>query len=102
MEEMYVMKAAKLTSGPHGGGGGADRGQGLQHCITDVRNYVDSLVQVRGGGADAAKAMQDFDDEVVARGAKAVQQSLQEAEKSFDLETIRKMLMVTQGHGRSA
>ncbi|GJN77154.1 hypothetical protein PLIIFM63780_000643 [Purpureocillium lilacinum] len=78
------------------------RGQGLQHCITDVRNYVDSLVQVRGGGADAAKAMQNFDDEVVARGAKAVQQSLQEAEKSFDLETIRKMLMVTQGHGRSA
>ncbi|UNI13940.1 hypothetical protein JDV02_000627 [Purpureocillium takamizusanense] len=78
------------------------RGQGLQHCITDVRNYVDSLVQVRGGGAKAAKAMQDFDDEVVARGAKAVRQSLQEAEKSFDLETIRKMLMVTQGHGRSA
>ncbi|KAJ6446716.1 peptidyl-prolyl cis/trans isomerase [Purpureocillium lavendulum] len=77
------------------------RGQGLQHCITDVRNYVDSLVRVRGG-ADAAKVMQELDDEVVARGAKAVQQSLQEAEKSLDLETIRKMLMVTQGHGRSA
>ncbi|KND93465.1 hypothetical protein TOPH_01954 [Tolypocladium ophioglossoides CBS 100239] len=80
------------------------RGQGFQHCITDVCNYVDGLVKLRDAGAtvDADKVMQDYDDEVVERGAKAVRQSLLEAEKSFDLETIQKMLMVTQGHGRSA
>ena len=85
----------------------ADRGQGFQHCITDVCNYIDGLVQLRGAAAadanaDAEKVMQDYDDEVVERGANAVRQSLQEAEKSFDLETIGKMLMVTKGHGRSA
>ena len=91
--------AYKLTSGPS-----ADRGQGFQHSITDVAKYVDSLVQLREAGWDAearARLIGDYDSEMIERGAKAVQQSLQEAEKSLDLETIGKMLMVTKGHGAS-
>ena len=82
----------------------ADRGQGFQHSITDVAKYVDSLVQLREAGWDAAtraRLIGNYDSEMVERGAKAVQQSLQEAEKSLDLETIGKMLMVTKGHGES-
>jgi hypothetical protein len=68
-----------------------------------VCNYVDGLVRLRdAGAADTEKVMQDYDDEVVERFAKAVWQSLQEAETSFDLETIWKMLMVTRGHEGTA
>lgn len=46
--------------------------------------------------------MAAFDTEMIARGAKAVNESLQEARKSLDVETVKKMQMATQGHGRSA
>jgi hypothetical protein len=42
-----------------------------------------------------------YDDEMIGRGAKAVQESLAEAKKSFDIETVKKMLMATRGHGKS-
>ena len=44
--------------------------------------------------------MDAFDDEVVKRGANAVEQSLWEAEKSLDIDTVKQMLMVTRGHGK--
>jgi hypothetical protein len=82
-----------------------DRGQGFQHSITDVDNYVNALIQLRSSGSVAASRdviFEAYDSEMVERGAKAVQQSLIEAEKSLDLETVKKMLMMTQGHGKSA
>jgi hypothetical protein len=45
--------------------------------------------------------MTAYDSEMIERSAKAVKQSLQEAEYSMNLETVGKMLMVKQGHGRS-
>lgn len=45
--------------------------------------------------------MAKYEEEMIRRGGKAVQESLAEAKKSFDLETVKKMLMVTQGHGKS-
>jgi ABC-type arginine transport system permease subunit len=81
-----------------------DRGQGFQHSITDVDNYVNALIQLRTSDSDAAlkaKIFGAYDSEMIERGAKAVQQSLMEAEKSLDLETVKRMLMVTQGHGKS-
>jgi hypothetical protein len=62
------------------------------------------LIQLRGNN-DASvreRAVSAHDAELIERGAKAVKQSLQEAEYSLDINTIQKMLMVTKGHGRSA
>jgi ABC-type arginine transport system permease subunit len=81
-----------------------DRGQGFQHSITDVDNYVNALIQLRSSDSDAAskeKIFGAYDSEMIERGAKAVQQSLMEAEKSLDLEGVKRMLMVTQGHSKS-
>jgi len=84
--------------------GREDRGQGLQHAIEDVKNYVQALLQLSECADPAAreKVMSAFDAELIERGAKAVEQSLQEAERSFNIETVGKMLMATKGHGKLA
>lgn len=82
-----------------------DRGQGFQHSITDVDKYVTALTEINKSSSDFVlreKLMAKYEDEMIRRGGKAVQESLAEAKKSFDLETVKKMLMVTQGHGKSA
>lgn len=82
-----------------------DRGQGFQHSITDVDNYVNALIQLRSSSSDVASREMIFsayDSEMIERGAKAVQQSLAEAEKSLDLAKVKEMLMMTQGHSKSA
>ncbi|KAG6007143.1 hypothetical protein E4U21_006327 [Claviceps maximensis] len=81
------------------------RGQGFQHSITDVDNYVETLTRLElagGGDARRANALMNYDAEMISRGAKAVQQSLEEAEKALDPDKIKDMLMVTKGHGKSA
>ncbi|KAG6038656.1 hypothetical protein E4U41_003972 [Claviceps citrina] len=81
------------------------RGQGFQHSITDVGNYVETLTRLGlAGDGDAlrAKALMDYDAEMIGRGSKAVQQSLEEAEKALDPDKVKDMLMVTRGHAKSA
>ncbi|KAJ9156099.1 Transient receptor potential cation channel subfamily M member 4 [Pleurostoma richardsiae] len=81
------------------------RGQGFQHAITDANNYLDALLKLRNSGGGATlreEAITAYDTEMIERGGKAVTQSLREAENSIDLETVGKMLMARQGHGRSA
>ncbi|OAQ95688.1 hypothetical protein LLEC1_04300 [Akanthomyces lecanii] len=79
------------------------RGQGFQHSITDVDNYVNALLQLHadaGNNASRADVMDAFADEVVKRGVNAVEQSLCEAEKSLHIDTVTQMLMATRGHGK--
>ncbi|CRG91781.1 Transient receptor potential cation channel subfamily M member 4 [Talaromyces islandicus] len=82
------------------------RGQGFQHAITDASNYVDALLKLRSSerktGIERSETMTAYDTEMIERTAKAVKQSLQEAELSMNLETVSKMLMAREGHGRSA
>jgi 2-polyprenyl-6-methoxyphenol hydroxylase-like FAD-dependent oxidoreductase len=76
------------------------RGQGFQHAILDVSQYLDALVKIREGAA-LESAISAYDADMIGRGAKAVQQSVQEAEFSMDPKTVGQMLMARQGHGRS-
>lgn len=46
--------------------------------------------------------MTAYDTEMIERTSKAVKQSLHEAEFSMNIETVSKMLMAKQGHGKSA
>ena len=81
------------------------RGQGFQHSITDVDNYVRALSGLGSSPTDAGlreKILAEYDAEMVERGSKAVRQSLDEAEKCLDMGRINQMLMATAGHGRSA
>jgi hypothetical protein len=70
----------------------------------DASNYVDVLLQLRDSRDTElrGRVMAAFDMEMVERGAKAVNESLQEATKSLNPETVGKMHMATRGHGRSA
>ncbi|KAK4450213.1 hypothetical protein QBC34DRAFT_77606 [Podospora aff. communis PSN243] len=77
------------------------RGQGFQHAIVDADNYVDALIKIRDAGETKEAVFAAYNEEMVERGAKAVVQSLKEAELSMDLESVNKMLMVRQGHGKS-
>lgn len=78
------------------------RGQGFQHAILDASQYLDALIKVREGAGTRAQAISAYDADMIERGAKAVQQSLQEAEFSMDLKTVNNMLMARKGHGQSA
>lgn len=63
------------------------------------------MLKIKDSGSDPAikdATIKAYDAEMIDRGAKAVTQSLKEAENSIDLETVGRMLMLKQGHGRSA
>jgi 2-polyprenyl-6-methoxyphenol hydroxylase-like FAD-dependent oxidoreductase len=78
------------------------RGQGFQHAVLDAERYVQALISVRDGKSKREKAVHAYTAEVVERGAKAVRQSLSEAELSMDLESVQKMLLAKMGHARTA
>ncbi|KAK0743080.1 hypothetical protein B0T18DRAFT_414364 [Schizothecium vesticola] len=78
------------------------RGQGYQHAVLDAQRFVEALVSVREGRVGREEAIKAYTDDVVERGAKAVTQSLKEAEMSMDLESIKNSIMARQGHGKAA
>lgn len=78
------------------------RGQGYQHAVLDAQRFVEALVSVREGKVGREEAIKAYTDDVVDRGAKAVTQSLKEAEMSMDLESIKNSIMAKQGHGKAA
>ncbi len=66
-------------------------------------NYVNALVELHataGNSPSRVDVMGAYDDEVVKRGANAVEQSLCEAERSLHIDTVKQMLMATRGHGK--
>ncbi|KAK1546579.1 hypothetical protein CPAR01_00546 [Colletotrichum paranaense] len=79
------------------------RGQGLQHAIIDVQNYINTLSRLRDVREVTSRknTMEAYGADVVERGSVAVAQALKEAENSLNPDTVGNMLMVTQGHGRS-
>ena len=78
------------------------RGQGFQHAVADAERFVEALVSVRDGGKGRREAVRAYSDDAVERGAKAVTQSLKEADMSMDLDSVMKMMMAKKGHAKSA
>jgi hypothetical protein len=62
------------------------------------------MVKIRDSENPTARetVMNEFDAEVIERGATAVKQSVQDAEYSLDPKTVANMLMVKTGLARSA
>ncbi|EGO60075.1 hypothetical protein NEUTE1DRAFT_106737 [Neurospora tetrasperma FGSC 2508] len=77
------------------------RGQGFQHAVIDVQNYVQALLAIRDSGADRKDLVAAYDKDMVERGSEAALQALEEAELAMDAKSVEKMLMVRKGHGRS-
>ncbi|EAA28183.1 FAD/NAD(P)-binding domain-containing protein [Neurospora crassa] len=77
------------------------RGQGFQHAVIDVQNYVQALLEIRDSGKDRKEVVAAYDKDMVERGSKAALQALEEAELAMDAKSVEKMLMVRKGHGRS-
>ena len=78
------------------------RGQGFQHAIADVGNYVQALLDIRDQGKDREEVFGVYDKDMVERGSKAALQAQEEAEKAMDPGNNEKMMMARTGHGRSA
>lgn len=78
------------------------RGQGFQHAVVDAERYIKALISVRDEDVSREDAVKSYSDDVVERGAKAVTQSLREADLSMDLESVGKMMMAKQGHAKAA
>jgi hypothetical protein len=78
-----------------------DRGQGLNHSINDAENLLDAMLKIRDDPSKREEILAAYDAEMVERGAKAVQQSLKEAEFSLDLSTVEKMIWATKGFAKT-
>ena len=78
------------------------RGQGYQHAVVDTQRFVEALVSVRDRKVGKEEAIKAYTTDVVERGAKAVTQSLKEADMSMDLASIKNSMMAKQGHGKAA
>ncbi|KAK3388293.1 hypothetical protein B0T20DRAFT_457386 [Sordaria brevicollis] len=79
------------------------RGQGFQHAVTDVHNYVQALLKVRDSAADRKEVVGRYDEDMVERGSKAALQALREAELAelaMDETGVERMVMAREGHGR--
>jgi hypothetical protein len=64
-----------------------------------VKNYVEALVKCRDSDLDAGETTRlitAYDEDMITRGALAVNQSLQEANKALKLDTVSQMIMSTK------
>ena len=78
------------------------RGQGLNHAICDAANFVKGMSKLKvgtGGNGEVglAKAIQEYDEEVVKRGADEVKTSKLNAEMMLDWDLIMQSPIVKGG-----
>ncbi|KAA6406834.1 MAG: hypothetical protein FRX48_09332 [Lasallia pustulata] len=70
------------------------RGQGLNHCICDVANFIDAVKKAQGSST-LQEAISAYDEELVLRGSKEVQTSYQQAAMFHDWEQLMKSPMMS-------
>ena len=72
------------------------RGQGLNHSVTDAAKLRDVLVQVQNGG-DRKALVTQFEDEVIARGGKEVRDGTANTTLLHDWEKVKQSPFFTRG-----
>jgi len=77
------------------------RGQGLNHCIADVANFVRAIIDVNEGRATAAQAISAYDAELVKRGSDEVKTSRDNALLVHDFEKFMDSPVLKQGYTRA-
>lgn len=61
-----------------------DRGQGLNHAISDASHFVDTMKKVRSGKSTLEEAVKFYSLEIVERGAHEVHSSVLTADMVYD------------------
>ena len=78
-----------------------DRGQGLSHSIADAAKYVAALKTVSCGQAKLKDAMDEYESEMIARGAKEVRLSLMNTDMVHDWDKFIQSPLVQMGTKRN-
>jgi 2-polyprenyl-6-methoxyphenol hydroxylase-like FAD-dependent oxidoreductase len=78
-----------------------DRGQGANNAFKDAREYVMAMVAVQNG-MPLNHAMQKYQDEVVARGAKEVALSRDQTVATHNIAMLPQAPTATYGAGPSS
>ncbi|KAF2281276.1 FAD/NAD(P)-binding domain-containing protein [Westerdykella ornata] len=76
------------------------RGQGLNHSITDANNLRDALIKIHQG-ADRKEAVTAFEDEMIARAGKEVQESTANSRLLHDWDKVTLSPFYNNGLGRN-
>ena len=79
----------------------ADRGQGLNHCIADAKNFVQAVVNVKDCRATLADAILAYDTELVKRGSEEVELSRKNALLVHDFEKFMDSPVLKQGYAKA-
>ncbi|KAF2133040.1 FAD/NAD(P)-binding domain-containing protein [Dothidotthia symphoricarpi CBS 119687] len=72
------------------------RGQGLNHSVTDAGKLRDALVKIDRGG-DQKEAITAFEDEMIARGGKEVRDGTANTMLLHDWERVKQSPLFTKG-----
>lgn len=76
------------------------RGQGLNHCIADVKNFVQAMVDITEGRTTAAEAITAYDEELVKRGSEEVETSRKNALLVHNFEKFMDSPVLKHGYVR--
>ncbi len=78
-----------------------DRGQGLNHCISDAKNFVQALITVEEGQTSLRDAISQYDAELVKRGSDEVETSRKNALLVHDFEKFMDSPVLKQGYAKA-
>jgi hypothetical protein len=78
-----------------------DRGQGLNHCIADVKNFVQAMIEVKADKATLGEAVSVYDAELVKRGSEEVEISRKNALLVHDFEKFMDSPVLKQGYAKA-
>ena len=78
-----------------------NRGQGLNHAINDSLNFVDAVKRIASRQVSREEAMQEYMEEVVARGGKETELSRETAFLTLDYRNFANSAIVKHGLTRA-
>lgn len=77
------------------------RGQGLNHGIADAHNFVKALVSIKGGKQTREVAIEEYNAELVRRGADEVSTSVRNAILVHDFDKFMDSPVLKQGYAKT-
>jgi 2-polyprenyl-6-methoxyphenol hydroxylase-like FAD-dependent oxidoreductase len=78
-----------------------DRGQGLNHCITDVASLVKGIADMKDKN-ELAEVVLNYEAEMIPRGKAEVESSVENAMMLHDWDRAMKSAMMTHGVVKTA
>jgi 2-polyprenyl-6-methoxyphenol hydroxylase-like FAD-dependent oxidoreductase len=77
------------------------RGQGLNHGIADAHNFIKAMLDIKEGRKTREEAIEEYNAELVKRGADEVETSRRNALLVHDFEKFMDSPVLKQGYAKS-